>query len=313
MAQQPGRRPKDWIVDRLWRGLIWLALRLPHRIRVAAMGWLFRRIIGPLSGRKRQALDNLAMVFPEMDARDRTRIADAVLDNVGRVVMENYATDDQMERAKAWHPVGPGWTAAEEARAAGRPILFISGHFGNYQAGRAALNVRGYQMGGLYRPLNNDYLNEHYIATIENVGGGGFTRDRRGLAGFVKHLRSGAQGAILIDQYLYDGQIFEFLGHPAPTSTAAAEMALKYEALLIPIYSTRAGNGLDFTIELESPVPHTDPDTMTAALNDSLAARVRSAPEQWFWVHNRWKPERASKAADKAARARGAAPEDQSS
>jgi len=291
------RRPSDWIIDRLWRGLIWTALRLPHKVRVAAMGWIFRVAVGPMTGRTRQARNNLEMIFPDMSDAERTAITRAVLDNVGRVVMENYATPDQIERAKGWHPTGPGWSATEAARAEGRPILFISGHFGNYQAGRAALNGRGYQMGGLYRPLNNRYLNDHYIATIEGVGGGAFTRDRRGLAGFVKHLRSGAQGAILIDQYLYDGKIFDFLGHPAPTSTAAAVMALKYNALLVPIYSTRMENGIDFTIELEEPIPHTDPETMTAALNDSLAARVRQTPEQWFWVHNRWKPERADKAA----------------
>lgn len=296
----PGRKPSDWIIDRLWRGVIWGALRLPHRARVGVMGWLFRTLVGPATGRARQARDNLAMVFPQMPEAERARITRAVMDNVGRVVMENYATADQMTRARGWQPRGPGWVEAERARAEGRPILFISGHYGNYQAGRAALNGRGYQMGGLYRPLNNDYLNAHYIATIEDVGGGAFTRDRRGLAGFVKHLRSGAQGAILIDQYLFDGKIFDFMGHPAPTSTAAAEMALKYNALLVPIYSTRAANGLDFDIELETPIPHSDADTMTAALNDSLSARVRAAPEQWFWVHNRWKPERADKAARRA-------------
>ncbi|OAN77114.1 hypothetical protein A8B78_14755 [Jannaschia sp. EhC01] len=296
----PGRTPSDWIIDRLWRGLIWVALRLPHRVRVAVMGWLFRTVVGPLTGRKRQAEKNLAMVCPDMPAAQRAQITRAVLDNVGRVVMENYATPHQMTRALTWQPTGPGWAAAEQARAQGRPILFISGHYGNYQAGRAALNARGYRMGGLYRPLNNDYLNAHYIATIEDVGGGAFTRDRRGLAGFVKHLRSGAQGAILIDQYLFDGPIFDFMGHPAPTSTAAAEMALKYDALLVPIYSTRLENGLDFRIELEAPVPHTDAETMTQTLNDSLTARVHAAPEQWFWVHNRWKPERAEKALRKA-------------
>ncbi len=297
---RPSPTISDWIVDRLWRGLIWAALRLPHRARVAAMGWLFRTVIGPLSGRAAQARRNLAMVFPEMPEAERNRITRAVMDNVGRVVMENYATADQLTRAERWQPEGPGWAAAEAARAEGRPILFISGHYGNYQAGRAALNGRGYAMGGLYRPLNNELLNAHYIATIEDVGGGAFTRDRRGLAGFVKHLKSGAQGAILIDQYIFDGPIFDFLGHPAPTSTAAADMALKYNALLIPIYSTRTENGLDFRIQLEAPVPHSDAVTMTKALNASLGARIRAAPEQWFWIHDRWKPHRAAKAARKS-------------
>ncbi len=270
-------------------------------MRVASMGWFFATVVGPLTGRTALARRNLAMVLPELSEHDRRQIARSVTNNVGRVVMENYATEDQMARAATWQPTGPGWTAAEEARAVGRPILFISGHFGNYQAGRAALNARGYQMGGLYRPLNNDFLNDHYIATIENVGGGAFSRDRRGLAGFVKHLRGGGQGAILIDQYFFGGPIHDFMGQPAPTSPAAAEMALKYDALLIPIYSTRCENGLDFTIELEAPIPHSDARTMTQALNDSLAARVFSSPDQWFWVHDRWKPARKEKAETRAA------------
>ncbi len=127
-------------------------------------------------------------------------------------------------------------------------------------------------------------------------------KGRGGLAGFVKHLPSGAQCAILIDQYLFDGLVFDFMGHPAPTSTAASNMALKYNALFGKIHSTRTANSYHFRIELDAPVPHSDPATMTQALNDNLAARVQAAPEQWFLVHNRRKPKRADKAARNAAK-----------
>ncbi|MEJ6395204.1 lysophospholipid acyltransferase family protein [Gymnodinialimonas sp. 2305UL16-5] len=297
----PTRRKSDWLLDRLWRGVLWCAMRLPYRVRLAVMGWLFRAIVGPATGRKAQALTNLKMIFPDMPDAERKRIASAVLDNVGRMVIESYTNDTLMERAEAWEPSGAGWPAVQAAQAEGRPILFITGHFGNSQAARALLMRRGYRIGALYRPLSNDFLNDHYVATLADMGGA-FARDRRGLAGFMKHLRSGAQGAILIDQYVYDGQIIDFMGHPAPTSVAAAEMALKYNALAVPVYSTRLDNGLDFRIEFEDPIPHTDALSMTKAFNDSLSKRVFDAPEQWFWVHNRWKPERAEEAAAMAAR-----------
>lgn len=281
----------DWLVDRTVRGLIWTAQRLPYRYRVPMMGRLLR-MAGGLTGYRARAEEQLAWIFPDMTPAERRRITGAVLDNFGRLTIENYSTADQLAWARRWEPHGPGLAACEAARTAGRPILFVSGHFGNYQAARAAMNVRGYAMGGLYRLMNNPYSNAHYIASVEGVGGAAFARDRRGLAGFVKVLREGGQGAILIDQYVARGALLDFLGQPAPTALSAAEMALKYDALLVPIYAARLENGLDFDVQIEAPIPHTEPMAMTQALNDSLAARVRAQPEQWLWIHRRWKPHR---------------------
>ncbi|NKX44729.1 lysophospholipid acyltransferase family protein [Roseicyclus persicicus] len=291
---KPRRLWLDWTVDRIARGLLWTALRLPYETRVPMMGRALRAL-GGVTGFRRRAMAQLAYIFPEMPAPERRRVADAVLDNFGRVLIENYSTADQLARAARWQPRGPGLGPCEEARAAGRPILFVSGHYGNYQAARAAMNVRGYAMGGLYRLMNNPYSNAHYIASVEGVGGPAFARDRRGLAGFVRNLRDGGQGAILIDQYFADGELLDFLGKPAPTVLSAGEMALKYDALLVPIYAERQENGLDFDVTVEAPIPPSDARTMTKALNDSLSARVRARPGQWFWVHRRWKPDRQAK------------------
>jgi KDO2-lipid IV(A) lauroyltransferase len=288
---KPRRLWLDWTVDRAVRGLLWTALRLPYRTRVALMGRVLRSV-GGMAGYRKRAEDQLNWIFPTLTPADRRKITTAVLDNFGRVTIENYSTADQLAWAERWVPHGPGLAACEAARRAGRPILFVSGHFGNYQAARAAMNVRGYAMGGLYRLMNNPFSNSHYIASVEGVGGAAFPRDRRGLAGFVKTLREGGQGAILIDQYVAQGRLLDFLGQPAPTALSAAEMALKYDALLVPIYATRLENGVDFDVEIEAPIAHGDAVSMTQALNDSLAARVRARPEQWLWIHRRWKPHR---------------------
>lgn len=288
---KPRRLWLDWLVDRAVRGLLWVALRLPYGWRVPLMGAILRAV-GGIAGYAKRADEQLAWIFPHLTADERRAITAAVLDNFGRVTIENYSTADQLARAKAWVPHGPGLAACEAALAQRRPILFVSGHFGNYQAARAAMNVRGYAMGGLYRLMNNPFSNAHYIASVEGVGGAAFPRDRRGLAGFVKTLREGGQGAILIDQYVAQGALLDFLGQPAPTALSAAEMALKYNALLVPIYAERLKNGLDFDVQIEAPIPHSDAVTMTQELNDSLAARVRACPAQWLWIHRRWKPHR---------------------
>ena len=278
----------DWTVDRSLRGLIWMAQRLPYARRVALMGRLLR-MLGGVTGYRARADAQLAWIFPEMSKAERRRITGAVLDNFGRTAIENYSGADQLARARRWEPHGPGLAACEAARMAGRPILFVSGHFGNHQAIRAAMNLRGYAIGGLWRPFNNRYSNAHYIASIEAVGGRAFARDRRGLAEFVKNLREGGHGAILLDQHVSTGAMLDFLGQAASTSLSAAEMALKYDALLVPIYGERLQDGIDFDIRIEAPIPPSNPVTMTQAINDSLSARVRARPEQWLWIHRRWK------------------------
>jgi KDO2-lipid IV(A) lauroyltransferase len=291
----PKKNRTDWLdrlADRVFRGLIWLMHRLPWRLRIRTMGWFFARVLGPVAGYGRRADQNLRMIFPDMSAGERRQIVRASLDNVGRTIIENYSPEDQLRDVAVLQPRGPGWPAIEAARKARTPIVFVSAHFGNWQAARAALNQRGYDIGGLYRPFNNPYVNAHYVESIERVGGRAYARSRHGIAAFLRTLRAGGQAAMMLDQYVADGEILDFMGHPAPTSLSAAEMALRHDALLVPIYGLRLRDGFNFEMRIEAPIPPSDPVTMTQALNDSLAAMIRTAPNQWFWMHRRWKPHR---------------------
>jgi len=194
-------------------------------------------------------------------------------------------------------PTGPGVAAMQAAVADGRPVILVTGHFGNYEAGRASLVARGHPVGGLYRPMKNVYFNDHYVRTMQAFGGPVFPQGARGTAGFVRHLKSGGILVLLFDQFVASGADLPFLGQPAPTATSAAQLALRYGATLIPFYGTRQPDGLSFVVELEEPIPPSDEVTMTQAMSDSLAARVIANPGQWFWIHRRWKPERQRKRA----------------
>jgi KDO2-lipid IV(A) lauroyltransferase len=147
----------------------------------------------------------------------------------------------------------------------------------------------GYDIGGLYRDMKNPYFNAHYVKTMEAFGGPVFPQGRRGTAGFVRHLKQGGHLVLLFDQHVFGAPQLDFLGTPANTALSAAELALRYNAVLIPFYGIRQPDGLSFEARLEAPVPLTDPVTMTQLLNDSLSARINEDPEQWFWVHRRWR------------------------
>ena len=191
---------------------------------------------------------------------------------------------------------GEGVAALEAAHEAGRPVLLVTGHIGNYDAARAALLARGYRVGGLYRPMNNPYFNDHYVQAISRIGTPLFPRGRQGLGDMVRFLRSGGMLGIVIDQYMRAGVELDFMGHPALTALSAAELALRYDALVVPTYGIRQPNGLDFDLVFEAPIPAGTPEAMTQALNDSLAAQVRQHPDQWLWTHRRWKKPKRRKA-----------------
>jgi KDO2-lipid IV(A) lauroyltransferase len=285
----PLRKLGHFVTNALIVGVIRLSLMLPFILRIRFVGWLFERIIGPVAGYRKRTLDNLALIWPDMPTLRRTEIAANCLNNVGRTFIENYSSKDFPARMRANTPVGPGVAALEQAAKIKRPVILVTGHFGNYEATRAALTARGFNIGGLYRNMRNPYFNAHYVKTMEAFGGPVFPQGRRGTAGFVRHLKEGGQLVLLFDQHVQRAPILDFIGEPARTAVSAAELALRYDALLIPFYGIRQPDGINFECLLEAPVPHSDAKTMTQALNNSLSAQVEARPEQWFWVHRRWR------------------------
>ncbi len=283
------RRAGHYLTNAFIVGLIRLALVLPYKARIAFVGWVVQHVIGPVAGYRARALENLAMIWPQMPQERRAEIASKCLNNVGRSFIENYSARDFPKRMAKNTPTGAGVAALEKAAEQGKPVILVTGHYGNYEAMRACLVARGYDIGGLYRNMKNPYFNAHYVQTMEAFGGPVFPQGRRGTAGFVRHLKEGGQLVLLFDQHVFGAPALDFLGQPANTALSAAELALRYDALLIPFYGIRQADGVSFDTVLEAPVPHSDAVTMTQALNDSLTARVKADPEQWFWVHRRWR------------------------
>ncbi|MCO4848313.1 MAG: lysophospholipid acyltransferase family protein [Yoonia sp.] len=279
----------DWLVDRALRGLIGTALRLPYARRVPFMGAALRRAIGPIAGYRRRAEANLAMIYPDMPVDVRRQTADGVCDNFGRTLIENYSWAEFGHRLAATTPTGDGLGAVAQAKADGRPVIFVTGHFGNHEAPRHILTRMGYNIGGLYRPMTNAYFNAHYAPTMTAWGGPVFEQGRRGTMGFARHLKSGGMGTLLFDVANKKGLPITFMGKPANTATSAADLAIKLDALVVPYFGTRRADGLTFDVDVQSPIAHAAPAQMMQTMTDRLTDKVTDHPDQWFWVHRRWK------------------------
>lgn len=279
----------DRAADLIARALIGSVMALPYERRVPAMGALLRRALGPLTGQRRRALDNLRLVRPRWTPERQRAVADGVLDNFGRTLVEMYSRHELTGRLAGAPLLGGGLPHLEEARAAGRPVLFVTGHFGNHEAPRYALAARGFVVGGLYRASDNRHVDAHYAQTMRDVSGPLFAKGRPGLLGFARHLRGGGMATILFDLDAASGAPIPFLGRPARTATTAAELALRLDALVLPYFGVRRPDGLSFDLRLEEPVPHGAPLAMMEEMTRRLEAQVEARPEQWFWVHRRWR------------------------
>ena len=117
--------------------------------------------------------------------------------------------------------------------------------------------ANGIEAGAMIRPVKNPWLNRDYLACVEAGGRPVVGRDGAGLREFVRHLRRGGVMALLLDQYTKRGLPIDFLGHPAPSGTTVAELALKYDLPMIPVYGTRQPDGIGVAVEFEAPIPPT--------------------------------------------------------
>lgn len=260
---------------------------LPYDARMASVGWLMAHVFGPLAGYPKRIRANLSYVCPDLPEAEVRRLCRAVPANIGRSLMEILSPQEFKARLAGTDATGPGVPALDEARKAGRPIIAVTAHFGNFDAPRAVVARRGHRIGALYRPVNDPLLDQAFYDALTGIAEPIFPRGRQGLAKMLRFLRQGNMVALVMDQYVHGGSPLTFFGKPAPTSLSAAEIALKYDALLFTSFGIRKGSG--FEVVMEAPIAHSDPETMMQEVNDRIEAQVRAHMDQWLWVHRRWK------------------------
>jgi KDO2-lipid IV(A) lauroyltransferase len=262
---------------------------LPYRLRILIGSIIFRFFLSPLTGNKKRIENNLNLVLPDLPESDKKNLIKNCLNNIGMTMFELLSPNDFKLTGQKANILGPGSSLLEKARANSQPVILVSGHFGNYDVVRANLISKGYQLGALYRPMNNPYFNKTYVKNISEIGRPLFPRGKKGMAEMMEFLRDGKLIALLIDQHMQNGEPLKFFGKTAYTATSAAKMALKYNAILMPFFAVRKGNTSRFDLHFEEPIEHSDPVKMTQEFNDRLESRVKANAEQWLWTHKRWK------------------------
>ena len=272
--------------------MIWLIAQLPY----AALLWLGRRLGGLVmrvpSARRHIAETNIALCFPELDAEAQRRLVDQNLRDIGLMLVEFALGWMGSEKKIASIPIViEGLEHLEQARARGQGVLLVGGHFSHLELCARLVSQR-IRISGMYRKMDSAVFEWAVLRARLDYATTMFDKDD--LRGTVKYLRSGGTLWYAPDQDMRskDSVFVPFFGVPAATITATHHLARLSGAAVIPFFHRRLPDGAGYALRLGAPlehVPSADALADTAQVNSCIEQMVRDSPEQYLWVHKRFK------------------------
>ena len=173
-----------------------------------------------------------------------------------------------------------------------KPVIFISGHFANYELMSMEITKKGVKLATIYRPLNNYFLNPfmEYLRK-KFVCKNQIKKGVSGVRNAIEYIKNDHSIALMVDQRLSEGEKIDFFGEPASTTTLPAQLAIKFDLSIIPVFIERREDNnfrIKFLDEIK-PVNFQDKFVLTKKLNEILEEMIIKNPNQWIWSHNRWK------------------------
>jgi KDO2-lipid IV(A) lauroyltransferase len=276
---------------RFAEGLAWLAYHLDRRHRLVA-------------------LDNLRHAFPDLGDAARDRMVRGVYRHFCLLVVE-LTRLPRCLHPTSWrrHLELVGGDKMVQHILSDRPLLFVTGHFGNWEMAGYVLGLLGFKTYAIARTLDNPYLN-HFLQHRFRQRTGQTILDKSGDFERIQAvLRSGGVLGTLADQDAGQrGQFVEFFGRPASTHKAVALLALEYDTVLLVVGTPRVGGPLEYQAVVEDVIDPRDyrgradaVRLMTERYTQALERLVRRHPEQYFWLHRRWKHQPKPRAKKQAA------------
>ena len=173
-----------------------------------------------------------------------------------------------------------------------KPVIFISGHFANFELMSMEITKKNIQLATIYRPLNNIFLNPFMeFLRKKYVCKNQIKKGINGVREAIKYLKEDHSVALMIDQRVSEGEKINFFGKSAHTTTLPAQLSLKFNLDIIPVFIERTKNN-NFIIEFHPPINsknYQNKFDLSEALNRILENMVTKNPYQWIWTHDRWK------------------------
>jgi KDO2-lipid IV(A) lauroyltransferase len=268
-----------------------------------ALGWLIHII----DGRHRLvASGNLAAAFPEKTPGEIKELVRKVFEHIGLVVVESLRIGKMLEKGIENFVEKPDMSEVHKIIGEGKGMIVATAHIGNWEVAGHATSVMITPLSSVARPMDNPLV-EEYVDRMRRMSGQAIIGKRGAVRDMLRVLRSGGAVVILMDQDARRHGIFaDFFGRPASTWPSAAALSLKLGCPIAFGFVRRIGRFRYKLIfdEMFLPEPtgdrEADVQQLTQRITSRLEERIRECPEQWFWVHRRWKTQPAEPAEDQA-------------
>jgi KDO2-lipid IV(A) lauroyltransferase len=261
------------------------------------LGEIIGKYFGPLFRKKTIAKKNILIAFPDLNENSINEMIERMWKNIGRIFGEyihiNKFSIMDLKKIKIGFANKNNFEILKKNN---KPVVFFSGHFANFELMAKCLQELGFNIGAIYRPLNNIFLNpimefirKKYICPIQIEKGSNGTKK------LIKHISTNNPLALMIDQRLSSSIRVPFFNQPATTTTTPAQLAIKYDALLVPVFLKRLEKtNFEFFIEEPLIINRTndyDKDifNITQSMNKKIEEFIKRDPAHWLWSHDRWK------------------------
>ena len=254
-------------------------------------GFFIGKTFGPLFRSKGLVIDNLKKSNISLK-KTHEQSTEEIFGNYGRIFAE-YPFIKNFRNGKLEKYIQvEGKQYLDEIKSKNKKVVFISGHFNNFELMAMMIEKYGIDLSAIYRPLNNIFLNKimekirvKYICKKQIKKGRSGTRE------IIENLKKGSSIALMIDQRVREGSKVNFFGSLATTTTIPAQLVKKYKCDLVPIYIERRSK-FHFKMYVSKPIKVGESKTIeeiTQFLNTVLEQMIVKNPLQWIWTHDRWK------------------------
>jgi len=283
----------QWRLEAAGYDLVAAVMRVLPIDAASAFGGALFKLVGPLTSAHRTVLRNLRLAFPEWDDTERRRMARRQWENVGRVLFEFFLMERIMADPTRIELIGAERLAA--IKASGRPAVFVSGHFANFEVMPATKIKVGFESVLAYRGANNPYIDQRMQDSRRRYGAKLFApKGAQGGREVLSALSRGISVAMLNDQKYFEGPLSPFFGHLVRTQPAPVRFAMRFGVPLQTAWVERT-KGARFRVTVGEALFMT-PDGDKAAkvedglrrLNAFLESRARARPWEYWWVHRRF-------------------------
>ncbi len=248
--------------------------------------------IGPFFRSKKLIRSNILKALPNLTQNEIKIISKEMWNNYGRILAEYIFIKDFRKINQTNKIEIEGQEILDKIRENREPVIFISGHFNNFEFMAMHIEKSGIDLAAIYRPLNNKYLNfimekirKKYICKNQIKKGISGTKE------LLSFFKKNTSIALMIDQRVSQGIKSNFFKYKAYTTTIPAQFAKKYNCKIVPIYIERIKD-INFKLTIQEPIEYSEDETLetiTLDLNSRLEQMILKNPGQWIWSHNRWK------------------------